>query len=77
MDKPENVEINKIKYLSTLNPQKLWITSLVRKSAKNIVIMLEKWIMWITLWITVESYKNNKKVINNLCTICLDRKSVV
>ena len=26
MDKPENVEINKIKYLSTLNPQKLWIT---------------------------------------------------
>ena len=56
MDKPENVEINKIKYLSTLNPQKLWITSLLRKSAKNIVIMLEKWIMWITLWITVESY---------------------
>ena len=71
MDKPENVEINKIKYLSTLNPQKLWITSLLRKSAKNIVIMLEKWIMWITLWITVESYKNNKKVINDLCTICL------
>ena len=35
MDKPENMEINKNKYLSTVNPQKLWITFFIAEKYKK------------------------------------------
>jgi len=35
VDKPENIEINKSKYLSTVNPQFLWITFLIVEKYKK------------------------------------------
>jgi len=40
------------------------------KSEKNAGFLTEKWILWITLWITVESYQSASRLIHKLCTIC-------